>query len=132
MEELFTKEQIDQLKSNGSPEHYDQDHAPVVMLTLPFTNCVWLLSEINPEQPDIAFGLCDLGMGYPELGYVSIYELLGLEDPVLGMRVCNNTLFKGEYPMSAYANAARAAEQIVWDKAIVGKYVQKKSKGLRQ
>lgn len=130
MDTLFTVEQLEKLKHNGSPENYDQDHTPVVMLTLPFTNCVWLLSEINPEEPDIAFGLCDLGMGFPELGYVSIHELLGIEDPVLGMRICNNRLFKGEYPMSAYANAARAAERIIWDKAIVGKYVQKKSKGL--
>lgn len=128
MDTLFTVEQLEKLKHNGSPENYDQDHAPVVMLTLPFTNCVWLLSEINPEEPDIAFGLCDLGMGFPELGYVSIHELLGIEDPVLGMRVCNNRLFKGEYTMSAYANAARAAERIIWDKAIVGKYAKKKFK----
>lgn len=47
------------------------------------------------------------------------------------MRVCNNALFKGEFSMSAYDNAARAAGQIVWDKAIVGKYVEKKSNLLK-
>ena len=33
------------------------------------------LTEIDPEDPDIAFGLCDLGMGCPELGSVSLSEL---------------------------------------------------------
>lgn len=31
--------------------------------------------DITPEQIQ-AFGLCDLGMGFPELGYVPIQELL--------------------------------------------------------
>ena len=26
--------------------------------------CTWLLTEIDPEDTDIAFGLCDLGMGW--------------------------------------------------------------------
>jgi hypothetical protein len=24
-------------------------------------NCAWLLSELDPDDPDIAFGFCDLG-----------------------------------------------------------------------
>lgn len=34
---------------------------------------LWLLSELDPET-GIAFGLCDLG--YPELGYVSLDEMI--------------------------------------------------------
>jgi len=32
----------------------------------------WLLTELDSEDPDIAFGLCDLGMQCPELGSVRI------------------------------------------------------------
>ncbi len=34
-----------------------------------------LLSELDPNEPDRAFGLCDTGHGYPELGYVLLSEL---------------------------------------------------------
>lgn len=116
--------------NNGSPTNRDKDHAPVVMLTMPFTNCVWLLSEIEPDSQDIAFGLCDLGMGFPELGYVSISEIQSIVHPVFKTTVYNNPLFKAEYPMSAYSAAARANEQIVWDKNVVGQYAKKKSNSL--
>src|SRR5688572_19579631 len=53
----------------------DADFLPVVKLFTPDANCTWLLSELDPEEPDIAFGLCDLGMGCPELGSVRISEL---------------------------------------------------------
>lgn len=130
MNNLFTQEQYNRLIDNGSPANRDKDHAPVALLTMPFTNCVWLLSEIEPDNPDIAFGLCDLGMGFPELGYVSISEIQSVRDPVFKMTVYNDPLFKTEYPMSAYSAAARANEQIIWDKDIVCRYVNKKLRGL--
>lgn len=40
-----------------------------------------LLTEINPDEPDHAFAPCDLGMGYPEFGTVSIAELSGVSGP---------------------------------------------------
>jgi len=41
------------------------DFMPLVKLFTPDAGCTWLLTEIDPDDPDIAFGLCDLGMGYP-------------------------------------------------------------------
>ena len=37
-------------------------------------HAVWpsLLTELYPDGPDIAFALCDLGMGFPELGDVEL------------------------------------------------------------
>jgi len=36
----------------------------------------WYITERDMEDEQIqAFGYCDLGMGYPELGYVSIEEI---------------------------------------------------------
>ena len=120
--ELFTPEQYNQLMMNGNPVNRDQDHAPVAMLTLPGTSMVWLISELDPEDTTLAFGLCDLGMGCPELGYVSLKELCSIKHPVFGTTVYNNPLFKANYPMSAYAAAARAKQEIVWNETIVARY----------
>ncbi len=47
----------------------DRDHFPVVKLFTPDAAATWLISEADPDDPDRLFGLCDLGLGYPELGY---------------------------------------------------------------
>lgn len=41
------------------------DFSPVVKLFCPWSGATWLLTELDPDDPDIAFGLCDLGMGSP-------------------------------------------------------------------
>lgn len=51
------------------------DPKPIVKLFTPDGACTWLLADFDPEDPDIAFGLCDLGMGFPKLGSVRISEL---------------------------------------------------------
>ncbi len=130
MNTLFTTEQYNRLLENGNPANRDKDHAPVVMLTIPFTSCIWLLSELNPEQPNIAFGLCDLGMGYPELGYVDLDEIQLVKHPVFQTGVCVSSEFEGVYPMSAYSKAARVYQQIIWDKNIIARYVIKKATAL--
>eukprot|EP01035_Chromulina_nebulosa_P007719 gene7719-10428_t len=63
------------LINNGSTENRGKDHLPVVKLFMPDSSATWLLTEIDPDNPAHAFGLCDLGHGFPELGYVSLSEL---------------------------------------------------------
>jgi hypothetical protein len=41
----------------------EPDFLPVVKLFTPDGGCTWLLTERDPDDPDIAFGLCDLGAG---------------------------------------------------------------------
>ena len=72
---LFTKVQYEQLLKNGKEQDGTKDFEPVVKLFTPDANCTWLISEIDPDNTDIAFGLCDLGMGFPEMGNVSISEI---------------------------------------------------------
>lgn len=88
------------------------DFRPVVKLSTPDAQCTWLLTEIDPANPDIAFGLCDLGMGFPELGYVSLAELRSVRGK-LGLPIERDRYFKANKPLSAYAAAADAAERIV-------------------
>jgi hypothetical protein len=72
----------------------------------------WLLTEADPHNPDLAFGLCDLGLGTPELGYVSLGDLETIRGR-LGLPIERDTSFVATQPLSAYAEAARAAGQIV-------------------
>lgn len=110
---LITAEQREQMLANGreSAARSDTDHPPVVKLFTPDAGCTWLLSELDPDDPDIAFGLCDLGMGYPELGSVRISELESVCGK-LGLPVERDRYFKADKPMSAYADEAREAERI--------------------
>lgn len=82
------------------------DFIPVVKLFTPDAGCTWLLTELDPEDPDIAFGLCDLGMGYPELGCVSISELETVRGK-LGLPVERDLHFAPTKTISAYAEEAR-------------------------
>lgn len=86
---------------------------------------------MSPDDPDSLFGLCDLGLGCPELGTVSLLELKGLRGH-LGLRVECDRHFKAKYPISVYAEAARLAGRIVLnDKSLdeaAANLAQKKSR----
>ena len=115
---LLTKNIREQLLRNGRLQQEraeqgrdDADFSPVVKLFTPDAACTWLLSELDPDEPDIAFGLCDLGMGCPELGSVSIAEIEALRGR-LGLPVERDQYFHADKPLSAYAEQARARGHI--------------------
>lgn len=64
---LLTAHDRERLLANG--EHRRQilrhdpeamfDVAPIVKFFTPDAGCTWLLTEIDPDDPDVAFGLCD-------------------------------------------------------------------------
>ena len=105
---LFTEEQMAQLLANGrrSQDFEDFDPMPVVKLFTPDGDATWLLSQVDPNDHDYAFGLCDLGLGSPELGHVSLTELHALRGR-LGLPVEVDRSFKAKKPISAYAHEAR-------------------------
>lgn len=108
---LITKEQERKLLRNG--QNRDQDHEPVVKIFNPYGKATWLLNELDPDNPDHGFGLCDLGQGCPELGYVSISELTSMRHPQLGMGLERDRHFKATAPLSAYTKAAQQVGHIV-------------------
>ncbi len=107
---LLTKAIYETLLANGSRQKpvrgSDQeiDFRPVVKLFTPDAGGTWLLTELDPDDPDIAFGLCDLGMGFPELGSVRISELRELRGP-LGLPVERDLYFTADKPLSAYTRS---------------------------
>lgn len=88
-------------------EHPDLDLRPVVKLFTPDANAIWLLTELDPET-EIAFGFCDLGIGCPEFGSVSLAELESIRGP-LGLRVERDRFFDPDRTISEYAREASAA-----------------------
>lgn len=107
--ELLTEQLRKRLLTNGSIQHQlaqdgraEADFIPVVKLFTPDANCTWLLTELDPDDPDIAFGLCDLGMGTPELGSVRISELETVRGR-LGLPVERDLDFAPTKTLSAYA-----------------------------
>ena len=110
--ELITKELHKELRLNSirQTEDEDFDPKPVVKLFHPVGGATWLLTELNAND-DLAFGLCDLGMGFPELGYVSLTELTGIR--VLGLGVERDLYFTATKPISEYASEARTEQRIV-------------------
>jgi Protein of unknown function (DUF2958) len=88
------------------------DPRPVVKLFTPNGNATWLLTEADPTAPDRMFGLFDLGLGEPELGWCSLREVAGVRGP-LGLVVERDRYFHPTKTHSAYAAESAAAGRIV-------------------
>src|SRR6266404_4429381 len=102
---LITQSQLDQLLANGKAQRAaidnDQgaiDFKPVVKLFTPDAQCTWLLT--------------DLGMGEPELGYVSLTELRAVRGK-LGLPVERDEHFDADKTISSYADEAQQQGHIV-------------------
>ena len=108
--ELVTPEQREQLLANGARR--GADHVPLVKLFNPCGAGTWLVSELDPEDASIAFGLADLGFGTPEIGSFSLTELESFQGP-FGLGIERDLYFEGKFSLSVYAEAARNAGRIV-------------------
>ena len=96
-----------------------KDHAPVVKLYSQYGKAIWLLSELDPVN-NIAFGLCDLGQGTPELSYVSIEHLESIKHARLKVPMVEiDPKFDGKFPMSVYKEAALIGKRITEDEAVL-------------
>lgn len=93
----------------GTPDEID--FWPVVKLFNPCGEATWLLTEIDPDDGTVAWGLCDLGMGFPEFGTVSLAELAAWRGR-LGIGIERDLNFKPAQPISAYIDAARQLGRI--------------------
>lgn len=82
----------------------EKDFPPVCKLFLPWTSGTWLITEM--EEDGLAFGLADLGMGTPEMGYISMDEIWEVVGPG-GLRVERDTHFRAKRTLSEYATESR-------------------------
>ena len=114
---LLTQAQFAQLLDNGQRQAAvkgtpdEIDFLPVVKLFNPCGAATWLLTEIEPADHDTAWGLCDLGMGYPEFGTVSLSELASVKGG-FGLGIERDLHFKADKPISAYIEEAAKLNRI--------------------
>tara|TARA_R110000851_G_scaffold281698_1_gene435163 strand:- start:27 stop:356 length:330 start_codon:yes stop_codon:yes gene_type:complete len=91
---LFTK----QIKEN-TPAIMAMDGLPADQVKIAFKlftpdgAATWYITEANFETGE-AFGLCDLGFGSPELGYVDLNELQAVRG-AFGMKVERDLHYDG-------------------------------------
>ena len=105
--DFFTEEEFQILLENGRNKHEaDYDPKPVIKLFTPTAGATWLITDIDTEEHDIAFGLCDLGLGHPELGNVSFEALKEIRGP-FGLGVEKDLYFGPKMTLSEYASKAR-------------------------
>jgi Protein of unknown function (DUF2958) len=111
---LISDDHYAQLRSNAqyAIHHARFDPFPVVKLFTPDAGATWLLTEVDLDDENRCFGLCDLGLGFPELGYVSVRELQSVRGG-LGLTVERDLHFVATKPLSAYVKEARLADRIV-------------------
>jgi len=115
--EIVTPEIREQLLENGRTNKPlrgtddERDFAPVVKLFTPDGNGTWLLTELDPDDPDLAFGLADLGMGAPEPGNVRISELQDMRG-ALGLPVERDVNFTPTKTLNEYVEASHASGSI--------------------
>ncbi|CAM5368137.1 hypothetical protein ATER59S_01526 [Aquamicrobium terrae] len=111
---MIPRSLFDELLANGmeTARGKECDFHPVVKLFDPNDSAVWLLTEIDPGDPSRAFGLCDLGQGFPELGYVDLGGL-AIAQLGFGLPVEIDRNFFPTRRLSEYAEEARRKGRIV-------------------
>ena len=107
--ELVTAEQRRQLIDNWNLE--GDALLPVVKIFSPVGSATWLIASMNPLDEDTMYGLCDLGTGYPEIGYVRLSELQSMAVRVpptgsISIGLEQDLYFKPSHSLIAYAEAA--------------------------
>ena len=79
---FLTEIQREQMLVNGMARARgeDCDPYPVVKLYTPGADATWVLTALDTDG-DRAYGLIDVGIGFPELGEVSLSVLAGIKGP---------------------------------------------------
>jgi len=111
---LITAEQRVQLLANGQAyaAGHGGDPLPVVRLFTPDAHATWLLAALDPADGDTAYGLCDVGIGMPELGHVKLSDLASIVGP-LKQSVRRDLYFRPTRVLSEYARLAESNGSII-------------------
>lgn len=79
---------------------------PIAKLFAPDGAGTWLLSAVDPHDKDRAWGICDFGLGRPEIAWLSLAELGRLRGG-LGMAVMVDEAFDPSASLAAYLEEAK-------------------------
>lgn len=108
MNTLVTDDERTRLLANGRARATapDLDPMPVVRLFTPDAHAIWLLVALDPGDGDTAYGLCDVGIGMPELGTVRLSALASIVGP-RNRPVTRDAFFQPTRTLSEYTRLAR-------------------------
>ena len=111
---LLTQEIIDKLAENGLQAVADRnfDPTPVCQLFTPDANATWLLFWSYPGKPDRVRAIVDLGVGFAELGDISIREIKEVRGG-LGLPVERDLYFSTSKTLTEILDASRRVGRIV-------------------
>lgn len=111
---LLTQAQSAQLLANGCALAEDRsfDPLPVAKLFLPDAKVCWVLGWIDPDTPDIAFGLCDTGLGLACVTPIELSALQTIQGPQ-GCRVVADHSFVPRYTLAKYVSQARRDGHVI-------------------
>ena len=99
---LITQEIEKKLATNVGDGNIDK---PYLKLFNPVGSGTWLISEYDKETGNM-FGLCDLGMGCPELGYVNLQEIQEVKLP-FGLKIERDTSWSPDKTLIEYWNESK-------------------------
>lgn len=106
MSRLFTARELSRLNrawmslETARQTGAEFDPMPVVKWFTPDAGATWLVAAVDPSQR-IAFGVCDLGLGFVEIGEIDMSELRALRGR-LGLPVERDRWFRPDKPLSGY------------------------------
>ena len=108
MNPLMTDDERAQLLANGQARAAacDFDPLPVVKLFTPDAHAIWLLAALDPVDGDTAWGLCDVGIGMPELNTVRLSDLASIVGP-RDQPVLRDRYFRAMRSLSEYTQLAQ-------------------------
>lgn len=114
MNALITDEERAALLANGRARAVTEgfDPMPIVRLFTPDAHATWLLAALDPTDGDTAWGLCDVGIGMPELGTVRLSDLATIVGPS-NRPVLRDQFFRAARRLSDYARLAKLNGSIV-------------------
>jgi hypothetical protein len=101
---LLTKDIRTKLLANSKARPKASEVRPVLKLFNPCGAATWLFTEM--DEDGILYGLCDLGMGEPELGYASLAEIESVRLP-FGLKIERDLHFTANKSLQEYADEAR-------------------------
>ena len=106
---LITKEIETKLSKNTGNALVDK---PYLKLFSPVGSATWLITEYNKETDEL-FGLCDLGHGSPEIGYVSLKELQSMKIEPFGLSIERDKYWEPDRTLSEYNWEAKKVGSIL-------------------
>ena len=99
--------------TNGLPENSGKNHVPVAYIEVRNLGYSILVTEINSENHDLGFGLCDYNteIKFSTFSIEKMKQDLENENHVLS----TNRDFLGKHPIAVYAKVAEEVGTIVTD-----------------